>query len=133
MKLPQTIALVAFALAAAQVPAMAHTYLIDSVPTKRQEVMHPLSRIRLTFSGRADAHFSVLKLTDEKGAVIAETKQQQASREMILPAPTLRPGSYMITYRVLSVDGDLIEGKVNFVVRATADPAPVLVDMRPQS
>lgn len=133
MMLPQTVALAAIALAATQVSALAHAYLIDSVPTKRQEVMHPLSRIRLTFSGTADAHFSVVKLTDNNGAVIAETTQQEASREMILPAPMLRPGPYKISYRVLSTDGDIVEGKVDFVVRAAADPAPVFEDMRPQS
>lgn len=133
MMLPQTIALAALALAATQVSAQAHAYLIDSVPAKKQEVMHPLSRIKLAFSGTADAHFSVVKLTDDAGAVIAETTQQEASREMTLPAPALKPGPYQIRYRVLSTDGDIVEGKVDFVVRAAADPARDFENARPQS
>jgi copper resistance protein C len=93
--------------------------------------MHPLSRIRLAYSGIADAHFSVVKLIDEKGAVIAETTQEKASREMTLPAPALKPGPYQLRYRVLSVDGDVVEGKVEFEVRAAAAPAPE--SARPES
>lgn len=120
MKRFTTCALAALALAATQVPAEAHAYLVDSVPAKKQEVMHPLSKIRLTFSGKADALFSTAKLVDATGAVVAETTQAAASREMSMPAPALQPGAYSICYRVLSADGDIVEGKVDFEVKADA-------------
>ncbi|WP_424362296.1 copper resistance CopC family protein [Methylocystis parvus] len=120
MKRVTTCALAALALTATQVPAQAHTYLVDSVPAKKQEVMHPLARIKLTFSGKADALFSTVRLVDATGAVVAEKTQETASREMAMPAPELQPGAYRICYRILSADGDIVEGKVDFEVKSEA-------------
>jgi len=119
MKTASTCTLAALALAATQTSALAHAYLVDSVPARKQEVMHPLGRIKLTFSAKAD-HFSTAKLVDERGAVLASTMQQEAGREIALPAPTLEPGPYHVHYRVVSADGDVVEGKVDFVVTAEA-------------
>lgn len=115
-----TFAFAALALAATEVPARAHALLVDSVPAKKQQVMHPLAQIRLTFSGKADALFSTVKLLDARGFVVAETIQEAASREMTMPAPALQPGAYRICYRVLSADGDVVEGKVDFDVKPEA-------------
>ncbi len=115
MKPLMTGALAAFAVAAGVSCAEAHAYLVASRPANRAEVLHPLDRIRLEFSGKADALFSTVKLMNDRGAVLAETTQETASREMVLPAPSLQPGTYRIVYRVLSVDGDLVEGKLDFV------------------
>ncbi|HEY8162570.1 MAG: copper resistance CopC family protein [Methylocystis sp.] len=116
MRPPLTFAAALLALAAAQVPAAAHVYLVDSTPAKRQEIMHPLNRVRLLFSGKADALFSTIKLADASGAVMAQATQNRASREMVLEAPALRPGTYRVFYRVLSTDGDIVEGQVKFAV-----------------
>jgi copper resistance protein C len=115
-------AVAALALASvSNVPALAHAYLVDSVPAMKQEVMNPPDRIRLVFSGRADAHFSTAELLDESGAVVTRVTQQKAAREMTLPAAALPPGQYRVHYRVLSVDGDIVEGNVEFAVVNAAD------------
>ncbi|QGM98967.1 copper resistance CopC family protein [Methylocystis parvus] len=108
--------LAALALAATQTPAGAHVALVDSVPAKRQEVMHEMPRIRLIFSGKADALYSTVALADEKGRVLAEATQKEASHEMTLPPQALSSGAYQIRYRVLATDGDVVEGRVDFVV-----------------
>jgi methionine-rich copper-binding protein CopC len=116
MKTLLTGALAAFALGAASLPAQAHAYLVESYPAKQQSVVTPLHRIKMVFSGKADALYSTIKLRNAKGAVVAEVTQKEASREMILPTPVLEPGAYHIHYRILSVDGDIVEGKVDFTV-----------------
>jgi copper resistance protein C len=116
MKMLPRGALAALALAVTAVPAEAHAYLVDSVPARKQEVVHRLERIRLVFSGKADALYSTVKVIDNRGAVVAETTQEKASREMTLAAPPLPPGDYRVHYRVLSMDGDIVEGKVDFTV-----------------
>ncbi len=120
MRSSRTFALAALAVAMAQGPAAAHAYLVDSVPAKRQEIMHPLNRLRLLFSGKADALFSTIKLADASGAVIAQTTQGRPSCEMTLEAPALNPGEYRVLYRVLSMDGDIVEGQVDFVVKTAS-------------
>lgn len=109
-------ALAALALTACAVPAAAHAVLVDSYPANRQQVLKPLHTIRLVFSGKADALFSTVKLEDNKGAVVAEATQKEASKELILPTPSLMPGQYHIRYRVLSVDGDVVEGRLEFAI-----------------
>lgn len=126
MKLLLKCALFALGLAAAHAPAQAHVFLVDSVPAKKQEVMHPLAHIKLTFSGKADALFSTVKLVDARGAVVAETTQEAASRQMTMPAPALQPGTYRVCYRVLSADGDIVEGKVDFEVKGLNQTASAL-------
>lgn len=115
--------LAALALAATQTPAGAHVALVDSVPAKRQEVMHEMPRIRLIFSGKADALYSTVALADEKGRVLAEATQKEASREMTLPPQALSSGAYQIRYRVLATDGDVVEGRVDFVVVSDMFPS----------
>ncbi|GLI93491.1 copper resistance CopC family protein [Methylocystis echinoides] len=106
----------ALALAACAAPALAHTQLVDSYPANKQLVLKPLHAIKLVFSGKADALYSVVRLKDSKGEVVAQATQKSASKELILPTPSLMPGEYHIVYRVLSVDGDVIEGKLDFSV-----------------
>jgi hypothetical protein len=116
MKPVLTGALAALALTAFSVPTLAHTQLVDSYPANRQLVVKPLHAIKLVFSGKADALYSIVRLKDSKGDVVAQTTQKTASKELILPTPSLMPGEYHIVYRVLSVDGDVIEGKLDFSV-----------------
>ncbi len=109
------------ALAMAAAPAQAHAYLIDSVPASKQEVLHSLPRIKLVFSGKADAIFSTVTLLDGRGETLTRSTQKEASREMVLPAPALDPGVYRLHYRVLSTDGDIVEGNIDFTVRNGRD------------
>ena len=97
-------------------PANAHAYLVDSYPSAKMHINKPLKTVRLRFSGRADAQYSTALLEREDGAVLAGQTQPKASTEIDFPVPPLQPGRYFVHYRVLSVDGDLVEGKVDFVV-----------------
>jgi copper resistance protein C len=109
--------LAAIALTAiSSMPARAHSYLVDSVPTQKQEVMNPLKEIKLVFSGKVDALFSSAELMDESGAVLAQITPTRAARQITLPAPELPLGRYRVHYRILSADGDVVEGALAFTV-----------------
>jgi methionine-rich copper-binding protein CopC len=97
-------------------PAQAHAYLVDSFPAAKQRLHAPLKTVKLRFSGRADAHYSTISLLREDGAVLATRTQPKAQREFDLPAPPLEPGRYRVHYRILSVDGDLVQGELDFLV-----------------
>lgn len=116
MKPALTGALAALALTAFAADASAHAVLVESYPAHKQEVLKPLHMIRLIFSGKADALYSIVKLKNNKGTVIAETTQRQPSKELTLTTPSLMPGDYHIVYRVLSVDGDIVEGRLDFSI-----------------
>jgi copper resistance protein C len=96
--------------------AEAHGYLAASFPPAKAHLKTSPHTIRLHFSLRADARYSTIDLENDDGAVLAATTQQKASRDMNMSAPMLSPGRYHVRYRILSPDGDVVQGKIDFIV-----------------
>lgn len=97
-------------------PATAHAYLVESFPSAKQRLSKPLRTIRLVFSGRADAHYSTIRLVSEDGTLLAAKTQTKAKPQLDLLPPPLQAGRYRVHYRVLSTDGDITEGRLDFVI-----------------
>jgi copper resistance protein C len=103
--------------AATPIPAaLAHGVLVESFPQRKVHLTNSPHQIRLRFSIRADANYSTLSLEAEDGSVIASKTQETASQDFHMPAPELGPGRYRLSYRVLSPDGDLLNGKIDFEI-----------------
>jgi hypothetical protein len=96
--------------------AEAHGYLAASFPPAKAHLRRSPHTIKLHFSLRADARYSTIELEDEDGAVLASKTQQRASRDMDMSAPMLAPGRYHVRYRILSPDGDVVQGKIDFII-----------------
>jgi len=104
------------AVLAMTIPAGAHGYLENSFPAAKTHFYTPPRQIRLRFSVRADAQYSELALKNEDGAVLMTKTQPHASRDFDMNSPPLPPGRYRVHYRILSTDGDLLQGSVDFFV-----------------
>lgn len=98
------------------VAASAHGYLVASFPAAKTHLIGSPHHIKLRFSLRADAGYSVVNLQRDDGAVLAWKAQPKTSRSFDMESPTLPPGRYRVAYRMLSPDGDLMQGNVDFVV-----------------
>jgi len=96
--------------------AEAHGYLTGSFLPAKAHLRTAPHTIILHFSLRADARYSTINLEDDDGAVLASKTQQRASRDMDMSAPLLAPGRYHVRYRILSPDGDVVQGKIDFIV-----------------
>jgi methionine-rich copper-binding protein CopC len=96
--------------------ARAHGYVIESVPSRNQHVVQPLKTVRVEFSIKADARYSTLSLQADDGSLLARKTQPEASRYFDMKAPQLQPGRYHLVYAILSPDGDMLRGTINFVV-----------------
>ena len=97
-------------------PASAHhQFLRQSFPGPNNRVA-PVSEVKLVFEGKADALFSTLKVKMIDGTLVAEMTQPRASQEMVLSTPRLAPGEYVVEYRVLASDGDVVKGGYFFTV-----------------
>jgi copper resistance protein C len=116
LSLLQSATLAAVLIAADAPLASAHGYVVESFPQKKTHLKTPPHEIRLRFSIRADALYSTLSLESDDGAVIASKTQQVASQDLKMPAPDLAPGHYLLRYRILAPDGDLVDGKIDFHV-----------------
>jgi len=96
--------------------AMAHGYLVHSFPAAKMHLAQSPHHVRMLFSLRTDAHYSIVRLEDEKGSVLAIRTQPKTSRGFDMDVPPLAPGRYHLRYRMLSTDGDLIQGGLDFIV-----------------
>jgi methionine-rich copper-binding protein CopC len=100
----------------AATPASAHhRFLKEAFPSAKSHASS-VDRVRLVFEGRVDAIFSSMRLLDAGGRLVAEMAQPKASKEMVMPTSTLLPGAYLLEYRVLAADGDVVKGDLFFTV-----------------
>ena len=104
--------------------ASAHAALRHAHPSAGEELSATPDEIRIEFSTGVDLTQAELHLTDASGAEIALAKVEgeAAAGETLVRriATTLAPGSYMVRWRVLSIDGHWTRGDYTFVVTAGA-------------
>jgi methionine-rich copper-binding protein CopC len=101
--------------------AWAHATLVRSSPARRAVVTRPPGEVRLWFSERLEPAFSQVSVVDGDGRRVdtgnARVDPEDATR-LSVGVPTLGPGTYTVRYRVLSVDGHIVESAFPFTVRA---------------
>jgi copper resistance protein C len=98
----------------------AHAVLVKSAPASRAVLALPPARVELTFNERLEPAYSTLsvwapddKRVDDGKIVIAPDNPRRVS----VGIPHLSQGSYTVKYRVLSVDGHIVEGTYPFEIR----------------
>jgi hypothetical protein len=110
----------AFLLAAAMFasPALAHSFLVEATPSSKDHVAAAPKTIKLRFGGGVEPKYSKLTVEGADGKVLGEGSigTPDKPRELSMDAPDLAPGKYVVRYRVLSVDGHVVEGNYEFTV-----------------
>jgi methionine-rich copper-binding protein CopC len=112
--------LLALAALAAAPAAVAHAVLVRSSPASRAALLQPPDRVSLWFSERLEPAYSALSVWDARGAQVdlRDAAPDPADRRRLgVSLPPLGPGQYTVRYRVLSVDGHVVEGRFAFSVR----------------
>ena len=99
-----------------------HASLIKSAPARRAQIFKSPAQIQLWFSERLEARFSSLRVINSSGKrvdlgnVAVSTDDPKRISVGVNP---LAPGQYKIRFRVLSVDGHVVEDEVPFTIRDT--------------
>ncbi len=98
----------------------AHAVLVRSTPAARATLSGPPERVSLWFNERLEPAYSRLSVWDAGGRQVdgadAAVDPAEPTR-LSVSVPGLAPGTYMVKYRVLSVDGHLVESQYSFTVR----------------
>ena len=113
----------ALTLAMPVVPALAHSMLVKAEPARRAVLTKSPSQVRLWFNEKIEGDYASLVVLDDKKQSITDIKPTLASddpKSIILPLPELVPGKYSIKFRVLSVDGHVVESSFDFTVKGEA-------------
>jgi methionine-rich copper-binding protein CopC len=97
-----------------------HAQLLKSVPARRAVLSRPPARVQLWFNERLEPAFSQLSVWDRTGAQV-DLKDAQVgpddSKVLWVTMPPLEPGVYVVKFRVLSVDGHVVESEFPFTIR----------------
>jgi copper transport protein len=123
-------AALALGLALAAAPAAsAHAILLRTEPSPQTTVKQSPTAVKLHFSEAVEAAFGAVRLFDVDGHRVDSGKLSRADgdKEVDLPVPHLKDGSYTLTWRVVSADGHPVHGGFSFYVGAPSTISAVAV------
>ena len=103
-------------------PALAHAALVKTEPPRRAILAKAPAQVRLWFNEEIESAYASLVVLDTGKNPVTEVKPQLApddQKSIVLPLPELAPGKYSVKFRVLSLDGHVIQSSFDFTVKGT--------------
>lgn len=98
-----------------------HAALVRASPPSRAVIARSPERVQLWFNERLEAAFSRLSVVDANGRPVEAGEPRVGPddpKRFSVDLPPLAPGIYTVRYRVLSVDGHIVESQFSFTIRA---------------
>jgi len=100
--------------------AAAHAYLVKSVPAGRATLFTSPGKIQLWFNERLESRYSSASVLDSDGKRVDLDNAQVSSddpTQLAIGVKQLQSGRYTVKFRVLSVDGHVVEQSFPFTIR----------------
>jgi methionine-rich copper-binding protein CopC len=111
---------VAIALLLLTTPAWPHASLVRSSPARRATLTTAPDRVELWFNEAVEPRFSSVSVWDAGGAQVDlrdARVEPEDPRRLSVGLTRLGRGSYRVRFRVLSVDGHVVESEFPFTLR----------------
>jgi methionine-rich copper-binding protein CopC len=99
---------------------LAHAALVKTEPPRRAVLAKAPLQVQLWFNEEIESAYASLVVLDTGKNPVTEVKPQLASdnhKSIVLPLPELTPGKYSVKFRVLSLDGHVIQSSFDFTVK----------------
>lgn len=103
------------------VPGSSHSLLVRSQPGQRSTVTRPPERVQMWFSERLEPAYATASVWSAAGKQVDAgdaTVDPNDATLLSVSTPNLGPGRYTVRFRVLSVDGHVVESSYTFTVKA---------------
>lgn len=100
--------------------AGAHALLVKAEPARRAALVRAPHQLKLWFNEEIEPAYTKLAVFDAAGKPVTDEKFQVPADDrklMVLTLPALVPGKYTVKFRVLSVDGHVVESSYDFMLR----------------
>lgn len=100
---------------------MAHATLVKSDPPRRASLSSAPKYIQLWFNEKVEGSYASVTVLDSNKNSITENSPEvilDDPKSIILNLPQIEPGLYTVQYRVMSVDGHVIESNFDFSVKS---------------
>ena len=104
-------------------PVLAHAMLVKAEPARRAQLTQAPTQVRLFFNEEVEKDYAALSVLDSSKAPVTETKPHIDANDpkaIVLPLPELNPGKYTVKFRVLSVDGHVVDSSYDFAIKSKA-------------
>ncbi len=101
-------------------PVQAHAQLIKAEPARRAVLAEAPTQVRLWFNEEIEGFYTSLTVLDADDKPVTDAKPYVASddpKSVILPLPELPDGKYFVKFRVLSVDGHVVDSSFKYTVK----------------
>jgi copper resistance protein C len=101
-------------------PLSAHAYLVKSVPAQRAVLLRAPAKIQLWFNERLEPRYSSAAVFDPDGKRVDLDNAQVSAedpKQLAVGVKALQSGRYTVKFRVLSVDGHVVEQSFPFTLR----------------
>jgi hypothetical protein len=100
--------------------AQAHAFLDHADPAVGSTLSAPPHQVRIWFTEALEPAFSTIAVTDASGRTVGQAKaalDAHDARLLALALPALAPGTYRVSWRVVSVDTHPTEGDFTFTIK----------------
>jgi methionine-rich copper-binding protein CopC len=100
--------------------ALGHSGLQRAEPPVDSNLKRPPTEVRLYFTERLEPAYSTVRVNDGHSAQVDRRDAHVDPSNPLLLRATLQPlehGTYTVTWRVLSIDGHVTEGRFTFQVK----------------
>ena len=101
-------------------PAAAHAVLVRSAPPGRATLAEKPDRAQLWFNERLEPAFSSVSVWSSAGTQVDAADARVGPddpKRLSVTLPPLPSGTYNVRYRVLSVDGHVVDSSFSFTIR----------------
>ena len=102
--------------------AGAHASLVRSAPAHRAVLGQMPERVQLWFNERLEPAYSTVSVWNAAGVQVDARDVAVGPddpRRLSVTVDAREPGPYTVTYRVLSVDGHIVDNRFTFTVKAS--------------
>ncbi|MGH7313356.1 MAG: copper resistance CopC family protein [Candidatus Rokuibacteriota bacterium] len=121
MTAPRLVAALTGLLTLVPVGVAGHAFLVKSSPARRAVLTQPPARVDLWFNERLEGAYSRLSVVDAEGRRVdrgdGAVGRDDGARRLTVSLPPITPGTYTVRYRVLSVDGHVVDDAFSFTVK----------------
>ena len=100
--------------------AWGHAVLVRSSPQNRAVLSQMPARVELWFNERIEPAYAHPVVQNAAGAPVDQSDvvvDREDARKVVVTLGPLPAGRYAVRYRVLSVDGHIVESQLTFTVR----------------
>lgn len=102
-------------------PVTAHAQLVKSEPARRAVLDKSPTQIRLWFNEEIEGAYTSLSVLGADNKPVSDAKSRVVSddpKSIVLSLPDLKPGKYSVEFRVLSVDGHIVDSTFDYTVKS---------------